>query len=155
MVRKVALRAFRARRSRCPSDVVAGVPTFCLYHSRSNVSQASLVRFFLLGPSKQPLPLLANTSSLATKLAATIAGYGVAQSVAFGLEPYLKSGASVLSEWLDERYPLYAYHASRRHVPARVRAFLDFVKECLDATKKRPSAVQHTRAQSSTRRRRV
>jgi DNA-binding transcriptional LysR family regulator len=78
-------------------------------------------------------------NDLATKLAATIAGYGVAQSVAFGLEPYFKSGAlvEVLSEWSDERYPLYAYHASRRHVPARVRAFLDFVKECLAAPKKR------------------
>jgi DNA-binding transcriptional LysR family regulator len=83
-------------------------------------------------------------NDLATKLAATIAGYGVAQSVAFGLEPYFKSGAlvQVLSEWSDERYPLYAYHASRRHVPARVRAFLDFVKECLVAPKQRSSAIQ-------------
>ena len=99
-------------------------------------------------------------NDLATKLAATIAGYGVAQSVAFGLEPDLKSGAlvQVLSEWSDERYPLYAYHASRRHVPARVRAVLDFVKECLAALKNWPSAVQHRshlRAQSHTQRRRV
>jgi DNA-binding transcriptional LysR family regulator len=72
-------------------------------------------------------------NDLATKLAATIAGYGVAQSVALGLEPYLDSGAlvQILSHWADERYPLYAYHASRRHVPARVRAFLDFVKESI------------------------
>jgi DNA-binding transcriptional LysR family regulator len=72
-------------------------------------------------------------NDLATKLAATIAGYGVAQSVALGLEPYFDSGAlvQILSHWADERYPLYAYHASRRHVPARVRAFLDFVKESI------------------------
>ncbi len=72
-------------------------------------------------------------NDLATKLAATIAGYGVAQSVALGLEPCFDSGAlvQILSHWADERYPLYAYHASRRHVPARVRAFLDFVKESI------------------------
>lgn len=70
-------------------------------------------------------------NDLATKLAACVAGYGVAQSVAFGLEPFFKRGelVQILSEWADERYPLYAYHASRHHVPAKVRAFLDFVKE--------------------------
>ncbi len=72
-------------------------------------------------------------NDLATKLEACIAGYGVAQSVAFGLEPYLKSGAlvQILRDWADERYPLYAYHASRRHVPAKVRAFVDFVKSAV------------------------
>ena len=30
-------------------------------------------------------------------------------------------------DWGDERYPLYAYIPSRRHTPAKVRAFLDFV----------------------------
>ncbi len=70
-------------------------------------------------------------NDLATKLAACIAGYGVAQSIAFGLEPYLKSGAlkQILPDWADETYPLYGYHASRRHVPAKVRVFLDFVRE--------------------------
>jgi DNA-binding transcriptional LysR family regulator len=70
-------------------------------------------------------------NDLATKLAACIAGYGVAQSVAFGLEPYLKSGelVQVLGDWAEERYPLYAYHASRKHTPAKVRVFLDFVKQ--------------------------
>jgi len=78
-------------------------------------------------------------NDLATKLAACIAGYGVAQSVAFGLEPYLKSGAlkQILSEWADERYPLYGYHASRRHTPAKVRAFLDFVKDSIPGRRKK------------------
>jgi DNA-binding transcriptional LysR family regulator len=113
-------------------DPTAGLP-FPFWFQRGSETMAVKVRERLI------------LNDLATKLAATIAGYGVAQSVAFGLEPYLKSGAlaQVLSEWSDERYPLYAYHASRRHVPARVRAFLDFVKECLAAPKNRPSAVKH------------
>jgi DNA-binding transcriptional LysR family regulator len=32
-------------------------------------------------------------------------------------------------EWADERYPLYAYYPSRHHVPAKTRAFLDFLVE--------------------------
>ena len=69
-------------------------------------------------------------NDLATKLAACVAGYGVAQSVAFGLEPFFVRGEleQILPEWAEERYPLYAYHASRQHVPAKVRAFIDFVK---------------------------
>jgi DNA-binding transcriptional LysR family regulator len=79
------------------------------------------------------------TNDLATKLDACIAGYGVAQSVAFGLEVYLASGAlkQVLADWADERYPLYAYHASRKHTPAKVRAFLDFVKDSILVRKRR------------------
>ena len=78
-------------------------------------------------------------NDLATKLAACIAGYGVAQSVAFGLEPYLKSGelVQVLGDWAEERYPLYAYRASRKHTPAKVRVFLDFVKQGIAAPGRR------------------
>ena len=85
------------------------------------------------------------TDDPSTAVAACVAGQGVFQSLEMGLGSWLKSGelVQILSEWSEERYPLYAYHASRRHVPARVRAFLDFVKECLAAPKKRPSAVQH------------
>ena len=35
----------------------------------------------------------------------------------------------LLSDWSEERYPLYAYHASRHLPPAKVRAFLDFVQD--------------------------
>jgi DNA-binding transcriptional LysR family regulator len=117
-------------------DPTAGLP-FPFWFQRGSETMAVKVRERLI------------LNDLATKLAATIAGYGVAQSVAFGLEPYLKSGAlaQVLSEWSDERYPLYAYHASRRHVPARVRAFLDFVKECLALPRigQAQSGIDHTR----------
>ena len=44
---------------------------------------------------------------------------------------YFKSGklVQILSDWAEERWPLYAYHHSRHHPPAKIRAFIDFVKE--------------------------
>lgn len=70
-------------------------------------------------------------NDLATKLAACVAGQGIAQSVAFGLEPLLasKSLVQVLPDWAEERYMLYSYYPSRHLPPAKVRAFLDFVAE--------------------------
>jgi DNA-binding transcriptional LysR family regulator len=66
-----------------------------------------------------------------TAVAACIAGQGVFQSLAIGLKPLLSKGelVQILSQWSDERYPLYAYHPSRHLPPAKVRAFLDFVQE--------------------------
>jgi len=70
-------------------------------------------------------------NDLATKLAACVAGQGIAQSVAFGLEPLLSSKAlvQVLPDWAEERYALHSYYPSRHLPPAKVRAFLDFVAE--------------------------
>ena len=36
-------------------------------------------------------------------------------------------------DWPDERFPLYVYYASRNHVPAKVRKFIDFIMELLGA----------------------
>ena len=62
-------------------------------------------------------------------VAACIAGQGIFQSLAIGLEPYLARGelVQILPDWSDERFPLFAYHPSRHLPPAKVRAFLDFV----------------------------
>jgi len=78
-------------------------------------------------------------NDLATKLAACVAGQGIAQSVAFGLEPYLASRqlVQVLPDWAEETYALYSYHPSRHLPPAKVRAFLDFVKDSVPAHKRR------------------
>jgi DNA-binding transcriptional LysR family regulator len=64
-------------------------------------------------------------------VAACIAGQGVFQGLATGLKSMLSKGelVQILSQWSDERYPLYAYHPSRHLPPAKVRAFLDFVQE--------------------------
>jgi DNA-binding transcriptional LysR family regulator len=77
-------------------------------------------------------------NDLQTKLAACVAGQGIAQSVAFGLESLLASKAvvQVLPDWAEERYALYSYYPSRHLPPAKVRAFLDFLLESV-APKKR------------------
>jgi len=76
---------------------------------------------------------------LPTKLAACVAGQGIAQSVAFGLEPLLYSKAlvQVLPDWAEERYALYSYYPSRHLPPAKVRAFLDFVAQSMTRRRKR------------------
>jgi DNA-binding transcriptional LysR family regulator len=64
-------------------------------------------------------------------VAACIAGHGIFQSLAVGLEPFLARGelVQILPDWSDELFPLFAYHPSRHLPPAKVRAFLDFVRE--------------------------
>jgi DNA-binding transcriptional LysR family regulator len=78
-------------------------------------------------------------NDLATKLAACMAGQGIAQSVAFGLESFLASKAlvQILPDWAEERYALYSYYPSRHLPPAKVRAFLDFLKDSIPAPQKR------------------
>ncbi|HEY2048487.1 MAG TPA: LysR family transcriptional regulator [Caulobacteraceae bacterium] len=62
-------------------------------------------------------------------LAACEAGAGLFQSFELGLEPWIATGrlVPVLTDWAEERFPLYAYYASRRQLPAKVRALLDFI----------------------------
>jgi DNA-binding transcriptional LysR family regulator len=74
-----------------------------------------------------------------TALAACIAGHGIFQSLAMGLEPFLARGelVQILPDWSDERFPLFAYHPSRHLPPAKVRAFLDFVREISDSERAR------------------
>jgi len=64
-----------------------------------------------------------------TKIGACLAGYGIAQVIDLGIDAHLRAGTlvPVLTDWPDETYPLYVYYPSRRHVPAKVRAFIDFV----------------------------
>jgi DNA-binding transcriptional LysR family regulator len=64
-------------------------------------------------------------------VAACIAGQGVFQSLEIGLRAWFASGelVHILPDWSNERWPLYAYHPSRHLPPAKVRAFLDFVRE--------------------------
>ncbi|MBI0331369.1 LysR family transcriptional regulator [Burkholderia plantarii] len=56
-------------------------------------------------------------------------GLGIAQMLRFSAGPLLADGRLVelFPDWADERFPLYAYYPSRDHLPARTRAFLDFV----------------------------
>jgi DNA-binding transcriptional LysR family regulator len=64
-------------------------------------------------------------------ISACVAGQGIFQSLAIGLEPFLSRGelVQILPEWSEELFPLYAYHPSRHLPPAKVRALLDFIQE--------------------------
>jgi DNA-binding transcriptional LysR family regulator len=79
------------------------------------------------------------TDDPSVAIAACVAGQGIFQSLAIGLDPWLASGqlVKILPDWSDELYPLYAYHPSRHLPPAKVRAFVDFVQEIAGETKRR------------------
>jgi len=73
------------------------------------------------------------TSDSGTLLGACEAGFGIAQIIQIGCGHLLRSGRLVelFPGWSDERFPLYAIFPSRLHRAAKVRAFIDFVMECL------------------------
>ena len=75
-------------------------------------------------------------------LRAALDGVGVAVMARLLIEPYLASGAlvHVLPDWMYSRYTVYAALPTRRMVPARTKAFLDFVTEQV------PEAVAQQRA---------
>ena len=60
-----------------------------------------------------------------------LAGTGVAQVIGWGVKDLLASGALVdlFPDWHGERFPLFAFHPSRNHPPAKVRAFVEFCVE--------------------------
>lgn len=73
-------------------------------------------------------PLIATTMEL--EVSAAIAGIGVICSFAEYLAPALASGAlePVLEEWWQSFSGPFLYYASRRHMPAPLRAFIDFIR---------------------------
>jgi DNA-binding transcriptional LysR family regulator len=75
-----------------------------------------------------------------TKLGACLAGFGIAQVIDLGIDDHLRSGALIelFPDWPDERFPLYVYYASRNHVPAKVRRFIDFITDTLAAKPRSP-----------------
>jgi len=64
-------------------------------------------------------------------LGACVGGEGVAQLLELYARDILADGRLVqlLPEWADETFPLYAYHHASNLVSAKVRVFLDFVRE--------------------------
>lgn len=68
-----------------------------------------------------------------TMLDECLAGTGIAQVIGWGIGQALARGSLIdlFSDWHGERFPLFAFHPSRKHPPAKVRAFVDF---CADIT---------------------
>jgi DNA-binding transcriptional LysR family regulator len=74
-------------------------------------------------------PLL--MTDVATMVAASIAGAGIAQLLAISAQPFLASGQLIelFPDWPDETFPLYALRPSRRLAPLKVTTFIDFCEE--------------------------
>ena len=85
----------------------------------------------------------------ATAIAACMAGFGIAQPMALGLEAALRDGRLVdlFPDWNGELFPLHAYHPSRHLPPTKVRAFLDFIVNTIASqppgTDNRPAPSLH------------
>jgi DNA-binding transcriptional LysR family regulator len=60
-----------------------------------------------------------------------IAGTGVTQVISWGVGDLLAEGVLIdlFPDWHGELFPLFAFHPSRKHPPAKVRAFVDFCVE--------------------------
>lgn len=58
-----------------------------------------------------------------------LAGHVIAQAMEFGVRRLVDDGKLIdlFPDWPDERFPLYALYPSRHHLPAKTRAFLDFI----------------------------
>jgi DNA-binding transcriptional LysR family regulator len=58
-----------------------------------------------------------------------LAGYGIVQVMENAVSRLLKQGKLIdlFPDWPDEHFPVYAVYPSRKHLPAKSRAFLDFV----------------------------
>ena len=64
-----------------------------------------------------------------------VAGTGVAQVIGWGVGALLANKALIdlFPDWHGERFPLFAFHPSRKHIPAKVGVFVDF---CLEVVQK-------------------
>ncbi|NVN11326.1 LysR substrate-binding domain-containing protein, partial [Nguyenibacter vanlangensis] len=64
-------------------------------------------------------------------LGACLSGAGIAQLLELYARDLIaqKRLVHLLPEWSDETFPLYAYHHASHLMSAKVRAFLDFVRE--------------------------
>jgi len=62
-----------------------------------------------------------------------VAGTGIGKLIGWGVKEQLEAGTLIdlFPEWHGPIFPLYAFHPSRKHPPAKVRAFVDFCIEVI------------------------
>jgi DNA-binding transcriptional LysR family regulator len=91
-----------------------------------------------------------------TMTGACVAGAGIAQVLALGVEPLIASGALVelFPEWPGEIFPLHVIRPSRRLPPAAVEAFLDFCGEICHVPRAKPGQAEADRSAKPARARR-
>lgn len=72
-------------------------------------------------------------NDFAVALSACLAGHGIAQPVEIGVSDQLRDGnlVDLFPGWGDELFPIHALYPSKRLVPAKIRAFLEFIAQPL------------------------
>ncbi|WP_457583215.1 LysR substrate-binding domain-containing protein [Ensifer canadensis] len=75
-------------------------------------------------------PAVVTANSVDLEIAAVVDGLGVVRTFEEFLAPHLKSGSLVpiLDQWVTPFPGPFLDYASRRHMPAPLRAFVDFLK---------------------------
>lgn len=93
------------------------------------------------GATEIDVPVALQSASFDVLYRATLEGAGVAALSTALVAPHLESGALVhlLPDWIFGRFTIYAALPSRKMLPARTRAFLDFMGE--EAPPRRGKAV--------------
>jgi len=68
-------------------------------------------------------------SDITTMHSLCLAGYGIVQVIENAVSGLLRQGKLIdlFPDWPDERFPFYVVYPSRKHLPAKTRAFADFV----------------------------
>lgn len=81
-------------------------------------------------------------------LAACVAGLGIVQTFGYAAASALRDGAvvEILQEWRPARYPFQLVYPQARHVPHRLRVFMDWLLEAFpqqvaDCPDSRPGTV--------------
>lgn len=77
------------------------------------------------------IPVVLQSSSYDVLFSANLDGAGVAVLPYFPVTNYLRTGALVhlLPDWIFGRFTIYAALPTRKLIPARTKAFLDFISE--------------------------
>jgi len=108
---------------------------------RSPVTGQPLPWEFLRGRKSIQVPTSGRLllSEPGTILGTCLAGVGVAQIKALGIQQLLDDGELIdlFPDWPDKRFPLYALYPSRHLPAAKVRAFIEFVLAALPAAGRR------------------
>ena len=78
-----------------------------------------------------PMQVVLQSASYEVLFTAALDGAGIVVMPKFPVDNYLKSGALVhlLPDWIFGRFTIYAALPTRKLIPARTRAFLDFATE--------------------------
>ncbi|MBU1361441.1 MAG: LysR family transcriptional regulator [Gammaproteobacteria bacterium] len=94
-------------------------------------------------PVEVDMPVALQSASFDVLYKATLDGAGVAALSTALVAPHLESGRLVhlLPDWIFGRFTIYAALPSRKLLPARTRAFLDFISQPLQPRRARPEVV--------------